>query len=130
MTLKQKILAATKTIQKISVPELGTEIFIRRMNGTELNAFETAQFKAKEEAKTKGDVAYLPLSAVVLSMTMCDEAGELLFKPEEINTLDSVVIDRLATAALNLNGLTKESRAEIEKKVSDLIGSGTTSPIN
>lgn len=134
MGLKQKLLNIS-TIKKIPVPkELSNigDIYIKRLSGGEMDIYETAKYKAKEEEKTKGNIAYLVLQPLIISLALCDEDGSRVFdKPEEVQKInDNIIIEFICMEAMKLNCLTKETRAELEKKFLDQIGSGIISPGN
>lgn len=128
MDLKEK-LTKFRRIQPVHVDELGCEVYVRRMTGTEANAYQTAQAKAQKDFEAGGgDAAFLPLFAVLLSLTVCDADGNLIFeKPEDANRMDVEIRDQLTTAAQHVNGMTFEAREEIKKK-SVMNGSGISSP--
>ena len=72
MGLKQKLLNIS-TIKKIPVPkELSNigDIYIKRLSGGEMDIYETAKYKAKEEEKTKGNIAYLVLQPLMMRMVV------------------------------------------------------------
>jgi hypothetical protein len=117
MTLKEKIKTAQLKLEKVNVPEWDTDVYLSRMSGTERDIFDTEQLKAKAEEKTKGNIVFQTLQPLLLSICLCDASGKKLFdKPEEVQSLDSVVLDRLATLALKINALTQEAKVELEKK--------------
>lgn len=132
MSMKLAILSAKKKIESVEVPELGITVNLKRMSGTEREVFQTAQLKAQEQEKVTGSaVCLLPLQPLLLSLTLCDPIGNRIFdNPDEVKEIDGIVIDRLATRALEINGLTQESRLAIEKKALESIGSCSTSPTN
>ena len=128
MGLKSLLLSAKRKLEKVQVPELGMDVWLRRLNGNERDAYQEALFKADEESKSKGPAAMLPLQRLLLSMCVCDEQGEQAFSdPQEVGELDGVVIERLSLQAMRLNCFTRESAEAIEKKASPgTSGSGTT----
>ena len=128
--LKHQILARKKSLDKVSaaeLPELGVDIYIRRMSGDEFDRYADAQRGCAKDAEIKGDAAYDRLSYLLLTLTACDENGKLIFEdPKEVASLDRIATERLALRASNFNGLTQAARDEIEKKLKSN-GTGTTS---
>lgn len=128
MSLKHKLLAFTPKIETFPDSELGCDVCMRRMNGHERSIYDTAALKAEEDAKTKGDGVYIALRPLLLSLTLCDEKGVRNFaSAEEVQAIDSLVLERLGQKALEINGLSPAARAELEKKSPESIGSGSTS---
>lgn len=128
--LKHKLLAASRKIEAVNIPELGETIYLRRINGYERDIYQKAGFEANEKQKIEGISPLLILQPLLLSMAICDDKGEQIFEnTDEVSRLDAVVLDRLGEKALALNGLTKESKEAIEKKALEVMsGSGITSP--
>lgn len=125
--LKKKLLTSKRHMEKVEVPDLGLSIYLRRMNGIERDEFMSAQAQAQKDEKDKGLAAFLALQPKIVALTACDEDGDLIFEsPEEVRELDGLLIETLSRKALEVNGMTKESRDAIEKKVSPTTGSGST----
>lgn len=125
-SVKTKLLAYRR-IECVPIEELDCDLYVRGMTGEESSRFESAQYRARAEAQTKGDTALLPLLPLLLSLTVCDVNGTLLFStPEEANSFDERIKDRLLVKAQYINGMTFEAREEIKKK-SGTSGSGTSS---
>jgi hypothetical protein len=110
-SIRDQILAATKGIEKVSVPELGgIDVYLRRMTGAEREVYVTA----RDTAKATGE----ELSRVLLAFCICDECGKRQFeKQEELRDMDCLAIDRLTTYALDMNILTKEALEALQKKL-------------
>jgi hypothetical protein len=110
---RESILAVSdlKT-QKVETPEWGEDayVFVREMDGYGRLRFELA---AKEGILTDETLG------LILSLTVCDEAGHLLFPGDsgarEITGKSSDVLMRLFNAAIDLNKVTKEHVDELEK---------------
>lgn len=131
--LKHQILAKKKHFEPVpasELPELGVDLWLRRMSGSEFDAYCCARLEAKVKAETEGDSAYLSLKYLLLSTVVCDKSGQRVFdKPDELKEMDQIVLDRLAMRAGDLNGLTQDSREAIEKKLKTS-SIGTTSDGN
>lgn len=111
--MKHRLLARARRVEKVTIPELGADLYVRRMSGHERNLFQSSQLAVKKDDL----VGLLPLQALLLSMTVCEEDGTLVFdSAEEVEKLDGLVLDALGAAAMALNGMTSESRDQIEKK--------------
>ena len=116
--LKHRLLSMSRKVEAVHPPGLETGIHLRRMSGHERDQYQEAMFAADKEQKEKGTAAaLLPLQPLLLSLCICDEHGNRVFEdPREVSEMDGMVLDFLAEKAMELNGFTKESREEIEKK--------------
>ena len=122
MLTKDAILAADDLPRElVQVPEWGGEVYVRALTGRELRPFEEAVTK-ETEAATKGTGAaggldMPPLKALLVALTVCDEAGEALFSVGDAPALGAKaggVIARLFNVAMRLNGLHDDSVKELE----------------
>jgi hypothetical protein len=87
---------------KVSVPEWDAEIHVKSWSGSE---------RVKVQSLQKSD----ELLARVVALSACDEAGVRLFSDEDVNALqekNGAVLERVALAALQHNGIGKEAIAE------------------
>ena len=103
--------------EKVSVPEWGGDVFIRTMRGDERDEFEGAEALFRKSAG-KGPRAMRGFRARLLVFTVCDEAGRLLFAPEQAAALgqkSSAIVSRLFDVAAKLNGFTQSDVEELEK---------------
>jgi hypothetical protein len=108
----KSILLARQPLDKVDVPEFGKPVFFRRMNGHDRDRFMAS---ITEETSVK---QVIELQNLILSLTLCDEKGVLVFdSSDEVGQMDGIIRDKLALAAMGLNGFTKESAAAIEKKL-------------
>lgn len=83
----------------IAVPEWGGDVHIRRLSAADLEA--TGMMSG-------GDVNTADVARAVLARSLCDEAGEPLFRPETVHILDdadATVTLRLFTECARINGL-------------------------
>jgi hypothetical protein len=103
MNLRDKILSAKDSnLAKVSVPEWECDIHVKSWSGLE---------RVKVQSLTKSD----ELLARVVALSACDEAGVRLFKDEDVAALqekNGAVLERVALAALQHNGIGKEAIAE------------------
>lgn len=109
--------ARPRQTRQIDVPAAGEGVtaYVRQMTGGEREQMEQ-QFTADKE---KGRTIY---RARIVQATLCDEAGQLLYGPaelEQINALPAAVVYQVADAADDFNGLSPAAREEAEKKSGD-----------
>lgn len=111
MDLKTQLLQAAKRMEAVTIPELGNLVaYVKVMTGHEADLYQA-------ELEKSGNSA-VGLRLALLALTVCDEEGTRVFESaKELETLDTVAIDRLCKVALRLNALTKEAQEELEKKV-------------
>jgi len=111
MSLKDKILAVRR-VTPLEVPELGFKVYLKAMTGADADVYDAAAESAQAAKSTVG------LNNLLVSLTLCDEKGQLLFaSPEEAAGMDEKAILRIVHKAYEINGLTKDFRDELEKKV-------------
>lgn len=95
--------------QEVPVPEWGGSVFLRPMNGTAKERWEVEHVRSGDK----------DVRARLLAHTVCDEGGQLLFKPEDIARLSgksAAPLQRLFNAAMKMNAIGKEDVDELEKK--------------
>ena len=110
----QDILAAQDLRDtSVPVPEWNGEIRLVEMNALDRAAWEKSAFKSKDEVSTD-DFFY-----GLLSRSMRDENGQLLFADDEavkvLGQKNKDVLMRLHAAALELNGIGEAKSKEIQK---------------
>jgi len=96
-------------VKKVTID--GSDFHIRVMSGTARDGFES--FLVAKRTGTGRDTGVKDVKnvrAALVSRSLCDESGELLFtdKPEDLdalNGIDSVVLDQLADECSKLNRL-------------------------
>jgi hypothetical protein len=87
----------------------GEKIYIISMTGIQRNQY-------RESTKTDAFSA-----AIVVTLCLCDEAGNRLMSPgnqediDELNSIDGALLDRLAIRCLEVSGLTHKDEAQAEK---------------
>lgn len=108
---KEAILAADDLPRElVNVPEWGGDVFVRTMTGTDRDAFE-ASLIGKEGRMEN-------VRARLVSLTLCNEAGERMFGDAEIAALgkkSARALDRVFSVAQRLNGIGTE-QVEAAKK--------------
>lgn len=108
---KEAILAADDLPRElVNVPEWGGDVFVRTMTGTDRDAFE-ASLIGKEGRMEN-------VRARLVSLALCNEAGERMFDDAEIAALgkkSARALDRVFSVAQRLNGIGTE-QVEAAKK--------------
>lgn len=111
------ILAANDlSTQTVSIPEWGGDVIVRTMTGTQRDAYEASLLTKDAAGKLSVDTQHLRAKLVVF--TAVDEAGQPLFKLDDIPALagkNAAAIERISAAAQRINGLSKEAIADAEK---------------
>ena len=113
---KAQILGAVDVkIEEVFVPEWGGSVYVRNLNGRGRDAFEGSRVRIKENNKV--EMIHENTRAKLLSLTVCDAAGELLFTEEDVAALgekNASALDRLFDVAQRLSALRP---ADVEAKV-------------
>lgn len=119
-------------IEIVAVPEWATDqcppadsvVRIRRMSGTERDAYEMSTY----EAANGGDKSNMRARLVV--RCLCDENGSLITGPEDVNAIgakDGVALDRISEACQRLNHMGDKG---IEKSVGNSEPSPGDAPLS
>jgi hypothetical protein len=105
---RRDILNSGRKVEAVDVPEWGGTVHLKVLSVAQLVAFM--------EAKDKLNVfEHFPL---LISMSACDEAGNLLFGPDDLVALKEQgfeVLRRLGQAALKLNRIGPGDDEELAK---------------
>ena len=99
----------------------GGYVFVRQMTGRERNSFEQTLFTEKIDAD--GTVELVrnqdDFRAKLAVHTVCDEQGNLILKPEDVETLSVNIsaarLTKIADVATELNRISSEDRKKLEK---------------
>ena len=115
-------------LEAVEVPEWGGTVHVRTMSGRQRDAYE----QLSREVLNGGDGAP-NVRARVVACFACDEAGNALFEPADVEALGRKsyrALDRVFDAGLRLNGLTAEAVDGLEKNSETTPGndSGSASP--
>lgn len=102
----------------VEVPEWGGSVRVRTMTGYERDEFEAqiARQSTGEGKNTKVDMRGLKIK--VLSLTLVNDKGELLFSPEQVQKLEKKsgkALDDVFQVASKLNGLGDKELEELVK---------------
>jgi hypothetical protein len=107
-------------VEKVDVPEWGDFVYVRTISSR-------AQDEWIESVRGKLDTN---ATAKYLTMCICDEAGKLLFSPNDAEALGSRAAranNALFKVASRLNGLSSEDAKELEKNLSKTQDAGSVS---
>lgn len=94
-------------IEKVYVPEWGGSIYLRSIMGNDRDRIE--------DKVSKG--AVVGLRAELVAASLCDQAGELIAKPEHVAKLgrkNALVLDRLFAKCQVLSGFGVDQQEELE----------------
>lgn len=98
----------------VNVPEWGGEVILKTMTGTERDEWEASNVTGKGK-KIRADMANF--RAKLLSKTIVDENGQLMFTAAEVTRLgqkSALAIHRCFEVAQRINGLSAEEEEDIE----------------
>ena len=116
---KEQILAAKDAAPvPVEVPEWGGTVYVRPMSAGDRDDWESELITRVEKRKESLREANKNLRAVFLAMCLCDDAGQLLFGPDDIEALSAKsyrAVDRAYDKAQTINGLSEADVAELEK---------------
>lgn len=125
---REALLKATAPPQQIvAVPELGGDVIVRGMTGTERDAFEAGLIVGKGKHR---DVNMTNMRAKLVAFCCIDEAGAPLFSPTDVEALGRTradVLNRLYTPAAKLSGITEEDAEDLGKPSSPAASASSSS---
>jgi hypothetical protein len=103
--------------QDVHVPELGGDVRVRGLTGTERDAFEAtiAQRKGKDVKMNLQNVR-----ARLVSLSTVDENGERLFSDADVVALggkSAAALERVFTVAMRLSGLTPDDVKDLTENL-------------
>ena len=113
MLTRDAILAADDlTVEAVEIPEWGGVVYVRTFQGKARDNFErVCTDKRRELGQAFNNEGLRTLLAI---LTICDEAGNLLFTEEDaeaLNAKSAAAVDRIADVAVRLNRI---GPAEVE----------------
>ncbi|MCB0070010.1 MAG: hypothetical protein KDE20_01070 [Caldilineaceae bacterium] len=125
---KAAILAAQDlSTEVVEVPEWGGSVMVRAMTGRQRDVFESVIYKVKGK-DVQLNIANV--RAELVSRTVVDEGGTLLFSPEDVAALgdkSASALDRIYAVAQRLSGITKDDIAELTENFTDGQSGASTS---
>lgn len=101
---------------RVSVPEVGADVFIRPFTGADLEAWESELVRRRGKTDSEFDMA--GLRATLVKMTICDESGAQIFADattERINQMPATILESLYRAAKTANKLDATAAEDAEK---------------
>jgi len=98
-------------------------VFVREMTGLEKDIWEKSMLKEKPSGNKNRPVEYEVniegFRAKLAIVTVCNEKGVLMFKPEDVRVLNQMMsaanLDRIITVAQRLNAITEKDKEELLK---------------
>jgi len=126
MTLLNRTSLLKKEEVQIVKVDLGNDefVFVRQMSGRERDTFE--QSILKEVKNEKGDVtgydrSLVDFRAKLAVVTLCDEKGNSLLKPEDYEMLSLNMsarrLEKIVNEAQKLNAITEEDKENLVKNL-------------
>jgi hypothetical protein len=115
LTRDQILGAIDLTLEAVFVPEWGGTVYIRNLNGKGRDAFEGSRIRIKDNNKV--EMIHDNTRAKLVSLTLCDETGTLLFSEEHVVALgekNASALDRCFEVAQRLSALRTQ---DVEQKV-------------
>lgn len=113
---KEQILGASDIqIKKVEIPEWNGFVFVKGMTAKERDCFEASIIRMNGKVRK---VDMRDLRAKLVSKSICDEDGKLLFDEKDIKELgekSASAVQRIFTVAQELSGLTDEDAEELLK---------------
>jgi hypothetical protein len=102
----------------LEVPQWGGAVSLRPMSATARDLYTSWLHKNSTEISEIEPTQITAMTLKLLSLTMCDESGELMFSEDDIARLaakSGEAIDRVFRAAQQINGIGTKAVAEQAK---------------
>jgi hypothetical protein len=115
LTREQILQARDMKLEAVEVPEWGGTLYVRTMKARDRDAFEASRVRLS--AENKPEIVSINTRARLLSMTVCDDKGVLLFLEEDIELLgekNAGAMDQVYEVALRINAMRNQ---DLEKKL-------------
>jgi len=96
--------------ESVEVPEWGGQVWVRTLSGTERDSFEQSMVNKKNKPNMDN------VRARFAVLTICDEAGDRLFKAadaDELGKKSAAALDRVFAVAQRLNGFSDQDQKDI-----------------
>ena len=109
----------------VEFPDLGISVYVREFSSTQVLQFnERFREYQKNGTKERTPETYLDLMTFIISISVCDENGNLLFSSEEEakklkDTFGMTFMDALSTKALDISGVNRDVNAALSTEVAD-----------
>lgn len=115
LTREQIFGAMDLKIEAVYVPEWGGTVYVRSLSGAGLDEFQGSRVRLNTQ--NKAELVYENTRAKLLSKTLCDEQGMLLFSDADVQKLgekNAGALDRIYEVAQRMNGMRPD---DLEQKV-------------
>ena len=121
--LDRRKLLEREELERVKVEfEDGNYVFVRQMTGRERDNFEQSLIKETKDAKgvvVSYDRALGDFRAKLAVVTVCNEAGDMIFLPDDYGTLSKHMsakkLELIVNKAQELNKITEEDKEAIVK---------------
>jgi hypothetical protein len=114
------------------LPEMGGSVWIRELSGKALLDYRARVGEMQAEAGENADVTpsqSLELMALLISLTVCNEDGNLMFTESEASQLaygSISVLQRLSEKAMEVSGISKQVADEVADNLKNAQNSSST----
>jgi len=125
LSKKDILLANDTVIKKVHIPEWGGDVYVRSMSGEQRDQFEALIVTNRNSVEN--------FRAKLASMTVCDEAGNLIFTEADIKELSkksAAALQRIFIASQKLSRITPNDVVELTEALEEnpLEDSASASP--
>lgn len=107
------------TIKEVDVPEWNTKVHVRSLSGERRNAYEMSLIRRQKTPQ--GGIDILPdtanRNARLAVLGICDDAGDLLFRPEDAPSLgqkNAGALQRICDAIEKISGMADDAIEDAE----------------
>ncbi len=104
----------------VPVPEWGGEVRIKMLTGEQRDAYESSMVKMRKDGSPEQNLENVRARLLVLCIV--NEQGEQMFNKADIKLLgrkSAAALDRVATAAQELNGISEADMKELAEDFGD-----------
>lgn len=112
LTKEQIFAAKFDRLKRVHVPEWGGDVWVKALSADERDSFEADN----REVREAGGDPYRGLRARLAVITVCDEAGNLLFDDGDAAELGKRLagpLDKIADVAMQLCGMSKRDAQQL-----------------
>jgi hypothetical protein len=114
----------------VEVPELGGNVYVRELNGLSLLKFRDGISELEKVSPDINNYTSARSMALLVSLTACDENGNLIFTQEDANRLvdtNLVVLRRLAEKAMQVSNVPSAISSEVSSNLKNAQADSSTS---
>lgn len=109
---KEQLLKKNLPVERVELPELGGEIYVRTLTANERDEYEAQHVAKKEEGNQ-----FENFRGRFAALVVCDEQGNRIFTDEEASLLgeqSAKILDRIFDVGQRLNGMAPEEKEKIK----------------